>query len=224
MSHIKLITWWLRQGICKPVAWLEMIVFCLFICVITALYFAQDQSSLSQYSAYVCWVSIMLGGAFTVHRIWAEDANQGFLHQLQIMPLSLPVIYACKYISHTILFTFISLLCALICLFLLGSAPITNTGHLLTIMLLAAPLLSAIHCMVAVLLLDQNNNIFLVFMLTMPLYVPIMLFGLHGIQTNSDGAFNQALIGLAGLALILLPCCSFFGILALKNHLQNNTS
>ena len=153
----------------------------------------------------VLWVAALLASMLALGRMFAADHEDGTLEQIVLAPSPLVLSVGAKVIAHWLV-TGLPLVVVSPLLALQYGLPGDVIGQLALSLLIGTPVLSLVGAIAAALTVGVRGAGVLVALLTLPLYVPTLVFGAGAVDAKLAGipaAPNLALLG-ACLALALL--------------------
>ena len=150
--------------------------FYLVVVAITPLGLGPDLNLLSRISSGILWVALLLAALLSAGRIFANDYEDGSLDVLATGPLPLPVVAALKCLAHWIT-TAVPLALLAPLLGLLLNLPLEAIPLLVLAMLAGTPAVSFVAAIGASLTLGLRRSGLLLSLLVLPLYVPVLVFG-----------------------------------------------
>ncbi len=187
-----------RQETLWPL-WFALLVVSLF-----PLGISPDPAILRVVGPGVIWIAMLLSGLLTLDPLFRADAEDGSLEQWLLGDVPLSLLAFARIVSHWLISGLPLVLVAPLMALMLGMHG-DLIAVLLVSLLLGGPLLSALGATGAALALGARRGAFLVVLLVVPWYVPILIF--------ASGALRSAADGLpAGPQLQLLAAMSLFGI------------
>ncbi len=145
-----------------------------------------DLNLLSQIAPGLLWVALLLAALLSADRIFHNDYEDGTLDVLATGPLPLPVVAALKFLAHWIT-TCVPLALLAPVLGLLLNLPVDAIPLLMLTMLAGTPALSFIAGVGASLTLGLRRSGLLLALLVLPLYVPILIFGVSTVSIAITG-------------------------------------
>lgn len=154
----------------------------------------------------VLWVAALLATMLSLNRLFAADHADGTLEQMALAPVPLGLLVAGKIVAHWL----VSGLPLVLIAPLLGLQFDLSPRALMVLMIslmLGTPLLSLIGAIGAALTLGVRGGGVLVSLLTLPLYIPALIFGAGAVEADISG------LGAAGhlsLLAALLALAAFF--------------
>ncbi len=150
----------------------------------------------------VVWVAALLACTLPLARLFADDHADGTLEQLLLSTHPLPVLVLGKIAAHwcssVLLLVLISPLLAL--QFDLSAAA---TGVLFLSLLVGSPVLSLVGAIGAALTLGLRGGGVLMSLLTLPLVIPVLIFGAGAVQAHSAGLDVVGHFSLLGALLLI---------------------
>lgn len=165
-----------------------------------------DPDLLARISAGVLWVTALLAALLSLERLFDADFHDGSLEALSLMPVPLEVQVLAKCAAHWLTtglpLTIIAPVLALVLHFDTAGYP-----ALIAAMLLGTPVLSLIGAIGAALTLGARRAGVLLSLLVLPLYIPVLIFGV--------AASEAAALGLESRPHLLLLAALFAASLAL---------
>jgi heme exporter protein B len=161
---------------------------------------------LARIGAGVIWVVALLAVLLTLDRLWQADFEDGSLELILLAPAPLELLVVAKCLAHW-LTSGLLLAAAAPLLALLMSLPPGAAWALPLALLLGTPTLTLVGSIGAALLLGSRRGGVLVALLVLPLYIPVLIFGV--------AAVDGVVLGLGGTAPLLLLGAMLLAALAL---------
>lgn len=149
------------------------------------------------------WINLLLAHSLALPNLFEREQASGFMDQMRIAPMAIEAVIAAKYLSHWLAL----LLPLLVVIAVFGVAlPIPAPVWIDTLLALALGSLGllAIGGVAAALVIGQRQRASLLLVIMLPLYVPIIIFGLLVLDADPLRA-NSAWTCLIGLVALLLP-------------------
>ena len=166
---------------------------------------------LERVSAGVLMVTALLASMLSLDRLFQADYEDGSLELLVLTPAPLGVVVAAKMLAHWLTTGLPLMVAAPVLAVLLHMQPEGFTT-LLAAMALGTPTLSLVGGIGAALVLGARRGGVLLSLLILPLYVPVLIFGVGAIDAAVIGmsAKPHLLIlgGILAAALVLAPWAS----------------
>ena len=175
---------------------------------------------LARIAGGILFVTALLATLLSLDRMFLSDFDDGSLDILLTSPASPMAIVFAKVVVHwlttglplTILAPFVAVTLNL---------PSAGQQPLILALLLVTPTLSLVGAVGAALVLGARKGGFLLSLLVLPLYIPILIFGVAVVETAVTGiAVGPALVALIGLLLIAIVLCPWATATALKVALE----
>jgi len=175
---------------------------------------------LSRISTGVIWVMALLASLLSLDRLFREDAEDGSLDLLALSPAPLELLVLGKVLAHWLI-TGVPLIIASPLLALFLQLPAEAYPSLLLALLLGTPTLSLIGAIGAGLTLGARRGGVLIALLVLPLYIPVLIFGVAAVDAAAGGlAVRPHLLLLGGLLALFLPVAPVATAAALRQALQ----
>jgi heme exporter protein B len=167
-----------------------------------------DPDVLASIGAGVIWVSALLATLLSLDRLFQADFEDGSLDLLVLAPQPLFLLVLAKTIAHW-LTTALPLIIAAPLLAMFMAIPPEGFVPLLLAMLIGTPALSLIGAVGAALTVGMRRGGVLLSLLVLPLYIPVLIFGVASISAaliGQDGSPAMMLLGALSLfSLVLAP-------------------
>jgi heme exporter protein B len=200
----------LREGGAVGVA----LGFYLVVVAITPLGLGPDLNLLARIAPGILWVALLLAALLSAGRIFENDYEDGMLDLLATGPLPLPLVAAVKCFAHW-LSTSVPLALIAPMLGLLLNLPIGANPSLVLAMLAGTPAVSFIAGIGASLTLGLRRSGVLLALLVLPLYVPVLIFGVAAVTPFVTGPNSPwppflmlCALSLASIVLAPLACAA----------------
>jgi heme exporter protein B len=179
-----------------------------------------ESGVLERVSAGVLWVTALLASLLSLDRLFQADYEDGSLELLVLTPTSLGIVVAAKVCAHW-LTTGLPLLLAAPVLAVLLHMNADGFGVLMLTMLIGTPILSLIGAIGAALVLGARRGGVLLSLLILPLYVPVLIFGVGAIDAAVQARSAEPhLLILSGLLVAALPLTPWAAAAALRQALE----
>ena len=181
--------------------------FYLVVVAIMPLGLGPDLNLLSRIAPGVLWVALLLASLLSADRIFHNDYEDGTLDGLAMGPLPLELVAALKSLAHWMT-TGVPLALLAPLLGLLLNLPIEAFPLLILAMLVGTPAVSFVAAIGASLTLGLRRGGVLLALLVLPLYVPVLIFGVAAVSAASVGPASPwpplLMLGALSLASIVL--------------------
>ena len=171
---------------------------------------------LERVGAGVLWVTALLAALLSLDHLFADDEQDGALDLLRTAPVSPTAVVAAKIIAHW-LTTGLPLTLLAPILGITLQMPASSALPMITALLLGTPTLSLIGAVGAALTLGVRRKGVLLPLVILPLYIPVLIFGVGAIDMAAMGFSNSGPYAvLGGLLLIAAALCPWAAAGALK--------
>lgn len=192
--------------------------------VLTAILFplgvGPDPAVLARISAGVIWVTALLASMLSLERLFQADYEDGNLDLLGLAPTPMIAVVLAKCLAHW-LTTGLPLMVAAPILALLLNMSAGGLTTLMLAMVLGTPALTLIGAIGAALILGARRGGVLLSLLILPLYIPVLVFGVGAVEAAvAETGARAHLQILAGLLLAALALGPWAATAALKQALE----
>jgi len=198
----------LRLGLGAQGAALTTILFFVLAISLFPLGVGPEPQLLARISAGVIWVAALLAAQLSLDRLFQADHEDGTLDLLARAPLPLTLTIAAKLLAHW-LGTGLPLALIAPLLAIMLQMDTEALPILLLALLLGTPSLSLIGGIGAALTLGAKRGAVLVPLITLPLLIPVLIFGVGAVEAAATGLSASPHLLLLGaflaLAVVLSP-------------------
>ena len=171
---------------------------------------------LARIGAGVLWVTALLAALLSLDQLFADDEADGVLDLLLTAPVSITAVVAAKVIAHW-LTTGLPLVVLAPLLGVTLQMPASSTGPMVLALLLGTPSLSLIGAVGAALTLGARRRGVLMPLVVLPLYIPILIFGVGAIDASVMGFDSSGVFAvLGGFLLIAGALCPWAAAAAIR--------
>jgi heme exporter protein B len=190
--------------------------FFLTVVVLLPLGIGPDLALLQRIAPGALWIALLLSILLSAERIFQADYEDGSLELFTLGPAALELVVAAKAVAHWLTAGLPLALAAPLLGFLLNLAP----GLVLPLALamvtgsLALSLLASLGAAVTV---GLRRGGLLISLIVLPLYVPVMVFG---VAASSGGEFGPPYMILAAIVLVSIVVVPFAAAAALRAHMR----
>jgi heme exporter protein B len=175
---------------------------------------------LQRIAAGIVWVTALLAALLSLERLFQSDYEDGSLEQLALMPLPLEFQVLAKAFAHW-LTTGLPLTVIAPVMGLLLQLDRAGYGALVLGMALGTPTLSLIGAIGAALTLGARRGGVLLSLLVLPLYIPVLIFGVGAVEAEIAGlSARPHLLLLAALLLAAIPLAPVAAAASLRQALE----
>ena len=206
----------LRGGIGSLVA----VIFFVIAVSLFPLGFGPESTLLERVAPVILWVCALLATMLSLGRMFDEDYEDGSLEVIALGPLPLEAIVLAKVLAHW-LTTGLPLMCTAPVLALMLNMSVEGVAVLMIALALGTPILSLVGSVGAALTVGLRRGGVLISLLVLPLYVPVLLFGVGAVEGAIFGLGERAhLLILAGGLVIALALTPWASAAALRMALE----
>ena len=188
-----------------------MVIFFVLSVTLFPLGVGPDTEILTRIASGVIWVSALLASMISLDRLFQADFEDGSLDLIALSPLPLEMTVLAKSLAHW-LTTGLPLIVVSPVLAILLSLDGSGYLALVAAMILGTPTLSLVGGIGAALTVGLRRGGVLLSLLVLPLYIPILIFGVGAVEGAISGlGARPHLLVLAGLflgAVVLAPVAS----------------
>lgn len=175
---------------------------------------------LARIGAGVIWVLALLAVLLGLDRLWQADLEDGSLELLALSPAPLELLVVAKCLAHW-LTSGLPLVLASPLLALLTGLPAAAAWVLPLALLLGTPTLTLVGSVGAALLLGSRRGSVLTALLVLPLYIPVLVFGVAAVEGVLLGLGSPApFLILGAMLLAALALTPFATAAALRLALE----
>lgn len=180
---------------------LMAVVFFVIVVALFPLAVGPASGQLGDISVGVIWVAVLLAGLLSLDRMFQADYEDGSLDQLRLSPLPLELVVLAKAAAHWF-GTALPLIIVTPLLGVIMNLPEGGFGPLMLSLLVGSPALSFIGAIGAAVTLSVRRGGMLLSLLILPLYVPILIFGVLAVAGKGP---LLVLCALSLFSLVLAP-------------------
>lgn len=179
-----------------------------------------EPNILARIAAGVIWVSALMSSMLSLERLFQTDYEDGSLELLTLSPITLEIAVLAKIVGHW-LTTGLPLIIAAPLLGILLNMPGDGFGMLILALALGTPSLSLIGAVGAALILGSRRGGVLLSLLILPLYIPVLIFGVSAVDAVISGFDAKPhLLIMGGFLLAALPLCPWAASAAVRQAVE----
>ncbi len=195
--------------------------FYLIVVAILPLGLGPDLNLLAKIAPGVLWVAMLLSALLSVDRIFYNDHEDGTLEVIALGSMPLELVAAAKSIAHWITTGIPLALIAPLIGLLLNLQP-EAIWVLVVTMLAGTPAVSFLGAVGAALTLGLRRGGLLLSLLILPLYIPVLIFGIASMDAVlvGPGSFMQPFSILCAISLVSIVLSPIASATALRMNLQ----
>lgn len=160
-----------------------------------------EMSLLTRLAPGVIWVCALLAAMLSLDRLFLADFQDGSLEQMMLGSLPLELVVLAKSLGHW-LTTGVPLVVAAPILAVLMNMDANGFAVLVISLLLGTPILSLIGSMGAALTIGLRRGGILIALLILPLYVPVLIFGVSAVEGAVFGIGSSSNLLILGAILV----------------------
>ena len=210
----------LRIAVRQGSATMLVVVFFVITVTLFPLGVGPEPNILARIAPGVIWVAALLAALLSLDRLFQADLEDGSLEQMALAGPPLEIAVLAKVAAHW-LTTGVPLIVAAPVLAVLLNMDGRGFLALLAAMALGTPVLSLIGAIGAALTVNIRRGGVLLSLLVLPLYVPVLIFGVGAIDAAVFGLGGQAnLLLLGALLLAAVTLCPLASAAALRLALE----
>ncbi len=195
--------------------------FFLTVMVLLPIGLGPDQALLGKIAPGALWISLLLSVLLSADRIYQQDYDDGSLDIMTMSPVPFELVALAKAVAHWLSTSLPLAIAAPILGFLVNLDPRAIWPLALAMMIgsIALSLLASIGAAVTV---GLRRGGLLVSLLVLPLYVPVLIFGLSAsvVPGSSPDIATPSLLILLALALVSLVLSPLASAAALRSYLK----
>ena len=179
-----------------------------------------EPNTLAKIAGGTIWVAALLSSMLSLERLFQTDYEDGSLELLALAPVPLEITVLAKVVAHW-LTTGLPLIITAPLLAVLMQMPAEGFLVLILALLLGTPTLSLIGAVGAALILGSRRGGVLLSLLVLPLYIPILIFGVSAVDAAIfDQSVRPHLVFLGALLAGALPLTPWASAAALRQALE----
>ncbi len=170
-----------------------------------------DAAKLSEIAPGVLWIAVLLSSMLSMDSLFRADYEDGSLELLLLSPNPLYFLVLAKNISHWIVSGLPIILVSPILAYML-SLPSEGYWVLIASLLIGTPVISLIGSIAVALTVGLGSRGLILAVITLPMSVPVLIFGTLAVQAQLDGispvGYLALLFAMFAAALSLAPLAS----------------
>jgi heme exporter protein B len=193
-----------------------IVLFFVIVVVLFPLSVGPEPGILTRISAGIIWVSALLSVMLSMDRLFQSDYEDGSLDLLILASEPLELIVLAKTVAHWLTTGFpLIIISPVLALFL--NMDTSGYSTLLIALTLGTPTLSLVGAIGAALILGARRSGVLLSLLVLPLFIPILIFGVSAVDASLTNLSSKPqLLILGGLFLAGLVLCPWASAAALR--------
>jgi len=203
-------------------AWLHSVLFLVVFTVLSVIALGGDKTVLATLGPALIWLAVVFSLLLSFEKGLTEDARDGTLEQLYLSAMPLSALAGYKLLSQWILIVLPLLIVTPFIGYGFGMGLPEIKGTLLALVI-GTPALLVYGTFASACLISYRSNGLLLILLTVPLMIPTMIFGLDASDGYAaGGVFDKSFQALAGLSLLAVGLGIPAIAAALKTHLETS--
>jgi heme exporter protein B len=191
----------LRLALRQSVDSLAAVLFFVLAVILFPFGVGPEPNILARIAAGIIWVAALLASMLALERLFQTDYEDGSLEVLALAPLPLEAVVVAKVAAHWLTTGLPLLLAAPVLAVLLNMA---GEGFLVLMVALAlgTPSLSLVGAIGAALILGARRGGVLLSLVLLPLYIPVLIFGVAAVDAAASGLAARPHLLLLGAFLL----------------------
>ena len=220
MVCLKIILRDLRLALKQGVDAFMVLMFFLITITLFPLGVGPEFNLLARMSPGVIWVAALLSTMLSLDRLFQHDYEDGSLELMLLSPVPLEVVVLSKVVAHWLL-TGLPLVVVSPLLAVFLNMPNSGLGVLTLSLLLGTPVASLIGAVGGALTLGARRGGVLISLLVLPLYIPLLIFGVAAVDAGIGGlSVRPHLLILAAMLAAALPLATWASTAALRQSCE----
>ena len=206
----------IRQGIDS----MTVVMFFVLVVIIFPFGVGPEPNILARIASGVIWVAALLASTLSLERLFQIDYEDGSLELLSLSSVALEVIVLAKVTAHWLTTGLPLIITAPLLAVLLN---MNKEGFLVLILALVVgtPSLSLVGAVGAALILGARRGGVLLALIILPLYLPVLIFGVSAVDAIMNGFEAKAqLLILGAFLLAALPLCTWAAATSIKQAIE----
>lgn len=210
----------LRLGLRSGVDSAQPLIFFVIALTLFPLGVGPSTEILERIGVGVIWVLALLAVMLSLDRLFQADAEDGTLEQLALADLPLELTVLAKCLAHWLMSGLVLVIASPLLALLLHQSAETSAVLALAL-LLGTPVLTLVGSVGAALLIGARRGGVLIALLVLPLYIPILIFGVSAVEAEVMGLGGSAqLLILGAMLLAALALTPFAAAAALRLSME----
>jgi heme exporter protein B len=210
----------LRLGLRRSADAAQVLIFFVIALALFPLGVGPAPEVLARIGTGVIWVLALLAVMLSLERLYQADAEDGSLELLALAALPLELVVLAKCLAHWLTSGLLLALAAPL-LALLLHQPAEALTVLPLALLLGTPTLTLVGSIGAALLIGARRGSVLIALLVLPLYIPVLIFGVSAVEGEVMGLSGRPqLLILGAMLLAALALAPFASAAALRLALE----
>ena len=210
----------LHLAIRQSIDSMTVVMFFVLVVIIFPFGVGPEPNILARIASGVIWVAALLASTLSLERLFQIDYEDGSLELLSLSSVALEVIVLAKVTAHWLTTGLPLIITAPLLAVLLN---MNKEGLLVLILALVVgtPSLSLVGAVGAALILGARRGGVLLALIILPLYLPVLIFGVSAVDAIMNGFEAKAqLLILGAFLLAALPLCTWAATTSIKQAIE----
>ena len=206
----------MRQGVDN----IMVVMFFVLVVIMFPFGVGPELNILARISSGVIWVAALLASILSLERLFQIDYEDGSLELLSLSSIALEVVVLAKVTAHWLTTGLPLIIAAPLLAVLLN---MNKEGFLVLILALVVgtPSLSLVGAVGAALILGARRGGVLLALIILPLYIPVLIFGVSAVDAVINGFEAKAQLLILGAFLVAaLPLCTWAAAAGIKQAME----
>jgi len=204
----------------NPRGWLLTLFFFLLFVSLFAIALAGDPNKLGPVAPAGIWLAVIFSLLLSFDGMFERDIRTGVLEQLKLSGTSVLSLIISKTLT-VFLITCLPLICIIPVAGLFFQLDVIMTCSVMLSILIGSPALICLGVLSAAIVSGSRHAGFLLALLTLPFFVPIVIFAIAGIKDFPiTGMWNSGFLAVMGISLISIAVCIPASVAALNTNLE----
>ena len=199
-----------KDNLLSNKAWFTISFFLLCL-LIFPLAFGNSQYIELNISISAIWIATLFANLIALDHMYKEDYDDGTLHYYIVNKISLGIIVYAKCLSHWLFSGLPIVVLGPFCLYIFSGNNESNLNLFISLVI-GTPIFTLIGSPIAVLMLGSSLRGAALTFITLPFYLPIIIFGVMGTNLNNSNINAEFYLLLAILSIGIV----FFPIITIK--------
>ena len=178
------------------------LLFFILVVMLFSISLGPDVNLLKYLTPIIIWIAALLAILLSINQLFRNDLEEGYLDLVILSPCPLTLFVICKLICHWLTHCLPLIFISAFFGFLLN-LPAAEMTALIVSLLLGTPVLVMLGGIGAALVIGIRNAGLLLPILIMPLYIPVLIFGIGTMMASARLAPLQGYFAMMGALMLL---------------------
>ena len=194
-----------KENLLSNKAWFTISFFLLCL-LIFPLAFGNSQYIELNISISAIWIATLFANLIALDHMYKEDYDDGTLHYYIVNKISLEIIVYAKCLSHWLFSGLPIVVIAPFCIYIFSGYNETNFNLFISLVI-GTPIFTLIGSPIAALMLGSSFRGAALTFITLPFYLPIIIFGVMGTNLNNSNinAEFYLLLAILSIGIVFFP-------------------